>query len=54
MCAMCGCGKKKGQPGFGKGPKKKADKKSDKKADKKADKKDEKMPAFLKKTEKKK
>ena len=24
MCAMCGCGKKKGQPGFGKGPKSKA------------------------------
>ena len=23
MCAMCGCGKKKGQPGFGKGPKSK-------------------------------
>lgn len=21
MCATCGCGKKKGQPGFGKGPK---------------------------------
>ena len=31
MCAICGCGKKKGQPGFGKGPKKKAVKKSDKK-----------------------
>jgi hypothetical protein len=28
MCAMCGCGKKKGQPGFGKGPKKKAAKKA--------------------------
>jgi hypothetical protein len=28
---MCGCGKKKGQPGFGKGPKKKAAKKSAKK-----------------------
>ena len=24
MCAVCGCGKKKGQPGFGKGPKAKA------------------------------
>jgi hypothetical protein len=24
MCAACGCGKKKGEPGFGKGPKKKA------------------------------
>lgn len=23
MCAACGCGKKKGQPGFGKGPSKK-------------------------------
>ena len=22
MCAACGCGKKKGEPGFGKGPKK--------------------------------
>ena len=21
MCAACGCGKKKGEPGFGKGPK---------------------------------
>lgn len=21
MCAKCGCGKKKGEPGFGKGPK---------------------------------
>ncbi len=21
MCVTCGCGKKKGQPGFGKGPK---------------------------------
>ncbi len=21
MCVKCGCGKKKGQPGFGKGPK---------------------------------
>lgn len=31
MCAVCGCGKKKGQPGFGKGPKKKASKKADKK-----------------------
>ena len=31
MCAVCGCGKKKGQPGFGKGPKKKAAKKADKK-----------------------
>jgi hypothetical protein len=31
MCAICGCGKKKGQPGFGKGPKKKAVKKADKK-----------------------
>jgi hypothetical protein len=28
MCAMCGCGKKKGQPGFGKGPKKKTAKKA--------------------------
>jgi hypothetical protein len=24
MCVACGCGKKKGEPGFGKGPKKKA------------------------------
>ena len=24
MCAACGCGKKKGEPGFGKGPKSKA------------------------------
>jgi hypothetical protein len=23
MCAACGCGKKKGEPGFGKGPKSK-------------------------------
>ena len=28
MCATCGCGKKKGEPGFGKGPKKKATKKA--------------------------
>ena len=26
MCAACGCGKKKGEPGFGKGPKKTAKK----------------------------
>lgn len=26
MCAACGCGKKKGEPGFGKGPKSKAKK----------------------------
>jgi hypothetical protein len=26
MCAPCGCGKKKGEPGFGKGPKKTAKK----------------------------
>jgi hypothetical protein len=26
MCAACGCGKKKGEPGFGKGPKKSAKK----------------------------
>jgi hypothetical protein len=24
MCVKCGCGKKKGEPGFGKGPKSKA------------------------------
>ena len=24
MCAACGCGKKMGEPGFGKGPKSKA------------------------------
>jgi hypothetical protein len=28
MCAVCGCGKKKGQAGYGKGPKKKAAKKT--------------------------
>lgn len=26
MCAACGCGKKKGEPGFGKGPKSKSKK----------------------------
>lgn len=26
MCAVCGCGKKKGEPGFGKGKKKSAKK----------------------------
>jgi hypothetical protein len=26
MCVACGCGKKKGEPGFGKGPKKTAKK----------------------------
>jgi hypothetical protein len=26
MCAACGCGKKKGDPGFGKGPKSKSKK----------------------------
>lgn len=41
MCATCGCGKKKGQAGFGEG------KKTAKKAAKKA-------PAFLKKADKKK
>ena len=30
MCAVCGCGKKKGEPGFGKG--KKSSKKSAKKS----------------------
>jgi hypothetical protein len=30
MCAPCGCGKKKGEPGFGKGPKKTAKKMSPK------------------------
>jgi hypothetical protein len=30
MCAACGCGKKKGEPGFGKGPKKTAKKMSPK------------------------
>ena len=39
MCATCGCGKKKGQPGFGEGKKKAAAKKA---------------PAFLKKAAKKK
>ena len=29
MCVSCGCGKKKGQPGYGKGPSKSADKKQD-------------------------
>jgi hypothetical protein len=34
MCAACGCGKKKGEPGFGKGPKSKAKGKSKKSAKK--------------------
>lgn len=42
MCATCGCGKKKGQAGFGEG-KKTAKKAAAKKA-----------PAFLKKADKKK
>ena len=51
MCATCGCGQKdKKHPKFGKGPKAKDAKKGAKADDKKADKK---LPAFLKKKEKK-
>jgi hypothetical protein len=39
MCAACGCGKKKGEPGFGKGPKSKAKGKAKGKESKKSAKK---------------